>query len=103
MKLDHEQFNPISGQKITFDGLKFDNLPKDNRPNCVLKCDDVIFKLIEPCIQEQFGNNELNQEDYVKIAEEVTQFNQNKWFTCGWGVKARMLKDNFIKSKDKSK
>ena len=55
MKLDHKQINPIQGQKFRLNRLEFDSDPfKYNkfRPNCVLKCDDVIIKLIEPCIQE---------------------------------------------------
>jgi len=49
---------PPLGKPITFEGLDFSNDPfKDKRPlpKCVVKCDDEIFKSIEPIIQQLFG------------------------------------------------
>ena len=58
-KIDiNEKTNPPLGLPFTFEGLEFSDDPfKDNRKQlkCVVKCEDEIFKLIEPIIQQQFG------------------------------------------------
>ena len=49
---------PPLGKPITFEGLDFSNDPfkeKTPLPKCVVKCDDEIFKSIEPIIQQLFG------------------------------------------------
>lgn len=70
------KINPPLGKPITFDGI-FDGPFKDKQFNqIVCKVWWEIFRSIEPIIHQQFGHLELTEEDYQKIADEVTQWNQ---------------------------
>jgi len=55
---DNEKTIPPLGLPFTYEGLNFSDDPfidKQSKPKCFVKCDDEIFKLIEPIIQQQFG------------------------------------------------
>ena len=54
----NEKTIPPLGLPFTYEGLNFSDNPftdKQFKPKCIVKCDDEIFKLIEPIIQQQFG------------------------------------------------